>query len=63
MVGAFIGWTMTAQQAVLSNLPSFFLFPYQITLIVFGASILCGVASVSTNIHIILRRGIVSLMK
>ena len=63
MVGAFIGWTMTAQQAILSNLPSFFSFPYKITLLVFGASILCGFLSVTSNLWMILKKGIVTLLR
>lgn len=45
MIGCIVGFTMTLQQAVFTNIPLFFFFPTTQFLIIMGMSVLCAFIS------------------
>jgi ABC-type antimicrobial peptide transport system permease subunit len=63
-IGVLIGWSMSLQRAVVTQVPIMFVFPWDVFGLMFAGSIACSIlATVFPLIRIFSRKTIVSLLR
>ena len=64
MIGVAIGWTLSAQRSVITQVPLTFVFPWDIFLLVFGVSLVCAVlATIGPVSQSVFRGRVVNLLR
>jgi len=63
IIGSVVGYTLTLQRVLFTQLPIPFEFPWQILIVVFVASFIFALASSLAPIHAVMRKPIVNIMR
>lgn len=63
IIGTFIGWTMTIQRVLFTQLPLTFTFPWEITLVVFALSIIFAGLSSYGPIVKVMSKNVVQILR
>ncbi|TPX65818.1 hypothetical protein SpCBS45565_g04851 [Spizellomyces sp. 'palustris'] len=64
LIGAAIGWSMAAQRAIMTQVPIAFPFPWDITGVIIGASLLSALASTTSPVYsLVAKKKIVAVLR
>ena len=63
LVGTLLSWAFTINQRLFTELPLPFVFPWQITLLVFGLSVVFAFLASISPIHRVMNRRIINIMR
>ncbi len=63
MIGVAVGWTMSLQQQLFTQLPMAFYFPWQLALALVALSCIMGVAAALGPVNLLLRMNPVDVMR
>jgi ABC-type antimicrobial peptide transport system permease subunit len=63
MIGTLVGFSMTLQQILFTNIPLFFYFPWQQFIIIMGLSILCAILSTFAPTRDLLKKEVSAIFR